>query len=200
MSRDASHRVKILDHDPLTPYKDTIKRQIPETEDIVLSSFLQTAFDEIYTKSEKPPRSCPHCRCAKIALRQRPQQDRPNRMLFQCYDCRAIFTRATGTPFARARINKIDLSLFFKLLAHYRSVTSAASILGVKPLSVTNWIIRIREWLNILDPSGAMESRIRLGMIAAPDLSCPHPDVWITRHISISRLFIRYWWTPLFLF
>ncbi|MCV9909539.1 DUF746 domain-containing protein [Brucella sp. HL-2] len=176
ISGDAPERVRILDHDPLTPYIDTKKRQIPEAEDTVLSNYLQAVFDEIYTSSEEPPRFCPHCRSGATALRQRPQTDRPNRMLFECYDCRSIFTRATGTPFARARINKIDLPLFFKLLAQYKTVTSAASILGVKAFTLTNWIKRVREWLLVLDPSGSMESRIRLGMIAAPDLACPNPE------------------------
>lgn len=183
MKDDRLLGVRILDHDPQTPFMDTSKRRIPDTEDTVLSSYLQSVFDELYSRSEEPPRNCPHCASEATALRQRPQNDRPNRMLFECYDCRSIFTRATGTPFARARINKIDLPLFFKLLAQYKSVTSAATILGVKPFTVTNWIKRIREWLLLLDPSGSMVGRIRLGMVAAPDIECPNPNCRAYGHL-----------------
>lgn len=176
MKDDALLGVRILDHNPLTPFVDTAKRRIPDTEDTVLSSYLQSAFDELYARSEQPPRNCPHCGSEATSLRQRPTKDRPNRMLFECRECRSIFTRATGTPFAKARINKIDLPLLFKLLAQYKSVTSAAHILSVKPFTLTNWIKRIREWLLLLDPSGSMANRIRLGMLAAPDIECPNPE------------------------
>lgn len=82
---------RVYDHDPLTPYTDTLQRRIPDTEDLVLSSFLQAAFDEIYTDSEVPPRFCPHCQSGATTLRQRPTPDRPNRTLFECYV--AIYSR-----------------------------------------------------------------------------------------------------------
>ncbi len=52
MSGDAPKRLRILDHDPLTPYIDTMKRRIPETEDTVWPDYLQSIFEEIYTNSE----------------------------------------------------------------------------------------------------------------------------------------------------
>ena len=145
-------------------------RPIPDTEDKAFSGWLQGQFDEIFSSSEEPPR-CPHCRSDETVLSARAAHPRPVLPVFRCVACEVHFRRTTGTPLSGLKLH--NLPHFVGLLSQQRPVTDAATILGVKPVTVTRWIRRTRQWILHLDPSGHWDAKVRLGMEIRPDIACP---------------------------
>lgn len=161
-----------FDHDPMTPFLETDKRPFPEREDAVLTHILRSAFDELFSLSEIAP-PCPHCDSKETMLFRRASPPRPHVPSFECKSCGSYYRRATGTPMTGVKMQNIDLELFIRLLSRHQSIRHAAQLLEVKAVTVTNWVKRVRDWLLLLDPTGEMEARVRLGTIAYPDLRCP---------------------------
>lgn len=162
----------IFDHDPSVPFVQTDKRFVPEAEDRMLTAFVSAAFDDILSPSEDPP-ACPFCGSAKVILFQRPSPPRKLVPVFRCNECRGHYRRTTGTPMARAKLHALDLEAFIKLLSRPLSLCEAARLLETKPLTITNLMARLYEWLEDLDPEGEIAGRIRLGTMAEPLLVCP---------------------------
>ncbi|MBB6305537.1 DUF746 domain-containing protein [Rhizobium leucaenae] len=156
--------------DPMLPRTGQY-RSIPDTEDKAFSVWLQGQFDEIYSSSETPP-LCPHCQSGQTVLATRAAHPKPVLPVFRCIACDVHFRRTTGTPLWALKFH--NLPQFIGLLSQQRPVTEAAVILGVKPVTVSRWIRRTREWILQLDPSGHWDSKVRLGMEIRPDIACPN--------------------------
>ncbi|MGO4570158.1 DUF746 domain-containing protein [Rhizobium sp. 2YAF20] len=159
--------------DPMMPRMGHY-RPIPDSEDKALTAWLQGQFDEILSLSEAP-RRCPHCGGGETVLSARAADPKPVLPVFRCVACDVHFRRTTGTPLSRLKFH--NLPQFIRLLSQQRPVTDAAAILGVKPVSVTRWIKRTRQWILQLDPSGHWDAKVRLGMEIRPDIVCPHCGV-----------------------
>lgn len=156
--------------DPMMP-RTGHYRPMPDTEDQTFSDWLQGQLDEILSLSETPPR-CPHCRSDGAVLFARAASPKPILPVFRCLSCNLHFRRTTDTPLSGLKFH--NLNQFVRLLSQQRPVTDAAAILGVKPVTVTRWVKRMRQWILLLDPTGHWEARVRLGMEIRPDLACPH--------------------------
>ncbi len=93
---------------------------------------------------------------------------------FGCHGCGRTFTRIVGTPMARLT-RKDALPGFVRLLSQQRPVADAVRHLGLDERIVSNWVKKFRTWLLQLDPSGAYERMVKLGVKRpAPVLYCPH--------------------------
>lgn len=91
---------------------------------------------------------------------------------FRCTACRHQFNRLTGTPLARLR-HADRLPQFVRLLSCQISYKEAAEILEVDYSAIANWTEKFRRWLITLDPTGAWERRVRLGIKPRPLVVCP---------------------------
>lgn len=160
--------------DPRVPLYTKGRRPIPETEDRALTAFVLRALHEARSTSESPPQ-CPHCgsRETLLAVRVHARLPRPT---FLCRQCRRRYNRLTGTPLARLR-HEQKLMEFARLLSQQISYAQAAERLEVDYSAIANWTARFRQWLLQLDPTGAWESRVRIGVKPKPDVPCPRCGV-----------------------
>lgn len=155
--------------DPMIPLADC-SRPFPNTEDRVLTNFLEAEIDDLLSQSEVPP-PCPHCDGNNTVLFARAASPKPVLPVFQCKRCKSHFRRTTGTPLAGLKFH--NLPVFLKLLSQQRPIKDAAKILGVKPMTLSRWVRRIRQWLLTIDTTGYWEAKVRLGMVIGPDIDCP---------------------------
>ena len=152
---------------PLTRKSGPLK---VHTEDAALTRYLVRALKEARSPSLKPP-ACPYCRSRLTILAGRPHARMPM-PAFQCNSCSRRFNRLTGTPLARLR-HADKLFEFVRLLSSQMSYKEAAEILKVDYSAIANWAEKFRTWLLELDPGGALEARVRLGIKPRPLVPCP---------------------------
>lgn len=139
-------------------------------EDPVLTDYLSRAWLEFTSSSPTPVPRCPHC----DGLRVRPRQfGGPNKQLpgYFCHACRRSFNRLTGTPFARLR-NQAKVSGLIPLLSRQATLTQVTERVGMSYEGILSWLLAFRRYALEIDPSGAWEARIRLGMHALPHARC----------------------------
>jgi transposase-like protein len=141
-----------------------------QTEDAALTRYLVRALKEARSPSLKPP-ACPYCWSRLTILAGRPHARMPM-PAFQCNSCSRQFNQLTGTPLARLR-HADKLFEFVRLLSSQISYKEAAEILKVDYSAIANWAEKFRTWLLELDPSGAWEARVLLGIKPRPLVSCP---------------------------
>jgi len=126
------------------------------------------------------------CRCrkrrraARIATTMR--RCLPHARPIQNRSCRCfgVLLRRAFPPHHRPPLSGLkfrNLPQFVGLLSQQRPVTDAAALLGVKPVTVSRWIKRMRQWILHLDPTGQWDAKVRLGMEIRPDIACPHCGV-----------------------
>ncbi|MDR3385121.1 DUF746 domain-containing protein [Cupriavidus basilensis] len=127
--------------------------------DADLTAFLLTAWRKLHSASHRPPQ-CPRCRARKSTYDGTDGSSLP---LFHCGGCRQRFSRLTGTPMARLRLED-KAEAFFNLASQQVSVAEAARRLGIKSETVRHWSIQTRLWLLTLDPQGDWERRVQLGV------------------------------------
>ena len=150
----------------------TRKSKRPHTpgEDAELTRYLTRALKEARSPTLKPI-ACPYCQNRATCLLSRPHPRMPMPS-FRCGSCSRIFNRLTGTPLARLR-HADRLYDFVRLLSAQMSYKEAGEILEVDYSAIANWAEKFRTWLLQLDPTGAWESRVRLGIKPRPVMACP---------------------------
>ncbi|MGO4154908.1 transposase [Cupriavidus sp. YAF13] len=129
------------------------------TSDADLTAFLLAAWRKLQSASHRPPQ-CPRCRARKSTFDGIDGSGLP---LFHCAGCRQRFSRLTGTPMARLRLED-KAEAFFNLASQQVSVAEAARRLGIKSETVRHWSIQARLWLLKLDRQGDWERRVQLGV------------------------------------
>ncbi|MDW3686044.1 DUF746 domain-containing protein [Cupriavidus sp. CV2] len=127
--------------------------------DADLTAFLLSAWRKLNSASRRPPQ-CPRCRARKSTFDGTDGSSLP---LFHCAGCRQRFSRLTGTPMARLRLED-KAEAFFSLASQQVSVAEAARRLGIKSETVRHWSIQTRLWLLTLDRQGDWERRVQLGV------------------------------------
>ncbi|MHA7684203.1 transposase [Cupriavidus sp. PET2-C1] len=128
--------------------------------DADLTAFLLTAWRKLHSASHRPPQ-CPRCRARKSTFDG--IDGSGGLPLFHCAGCRQRFSRLTGTPMARLRLED-KAEAFFNLASQQVSVAEAARRLGIKSETVRHWSIQTRLWLLKLDRQGDWERRVQLGV------------------------------------
>lgn len=82
---------------------------------------------------------------------------------FKCRGCLGYFMRVTNTPMVNPPMRELARRLV-PMLGWRNTFDAAAAELGVAAPQLEEWLPAWRQWLLLLDPSGAMESRVRLGL------------------------------------
>ncbi|RQZ67412.1 DUF746 domain-containing protein [Burkholderia sp. Bp9004] len=141
-----------------------------EAEDPVLTDYLTRAWLELTSSSPTPVPRCPHCDGLRVRSRQ---FDGPKKQLpgYFCHACRRSFNRLTGTPFARLR-NQAKVGGLIPLLSRQTTLTQVTERVGISYEGILSWLLAFRRYVLEIDPSGAWEARIRLGMHALPHAQC----------------------------
>lgn len=130
-----------------------------EAVDHELVDFLEAAWQGLRSNSRLPP-DCPRCGKSGASSCGADKSGLPQ---FLCPTCRRRFNRLTGTPMSRLRPEP-KLRAFFAIVAYHWSIADAARHIGVRTDTIYHWSLQTRLWLLELDPSGAWERRIQLGV------------------------------------
>jgi len=127
--------------------------------DLALADYLLSAWQRLRSPNRRPP-PCPRCGVVGASACGADSSGLPQ---FLCRACGRRFNRLTGTPMARLRPEG-KLRAFFGLASRHWSIAEAARHLGVGADTVHHWSLQTRLWLLQLDPSGAWERRVQLGV------------------------------------
>lgn len=142
-------------------------------ENAALTLLLESAIAKVYSLDPTPP-ACPRCGSHQTqfdGMRPKGSKALPT---FACRGCARRFSRLVGTPLARLT-RKDALPGFIRLLSQQRPIADAVNLLSLDENVVRQWVSRFRCWLMQLDPSGAHESMVKLGLKPpSPVLFCPH--------------------------
>ncbi|WP_247538248.1 DUF746 domain-containing protein [Ralstonia pseudosolanacearum] len=131
-----------------------------QCEDVELSAFLGRHIDAIFSTSAMPD-PCPWCGSPHAECQATPKQGRlPG---FRCRTCRAYFTRASNTPLVHA-VGREHVWRLLPMLGWHASGDAAARAFGMSTSALHDWLRDWRRWLLLLDPSGAMEAKVWLGL------------------------------------
>jgi transposase-like protein len=153
---------------PLTRKSGRLK---VHTEDAALTRYLVRALKEARSFSLKPP-ACPYCRSRLTILAGRPHARMPM-PAFQCNSCSRRFNRLTGTLLAR--LQHADKALRVCAVVVIPNVVQGScrdpegGLFGYRQLGR-----KVSDLLLELDPSGAWEARVRLGIKPRPLVPCPN--------------------------
>lgn len=161
---DAALEVKAQDRRLWSELELPERRQSPgsvdRVEDTVLTRFLLERIEASLSQSTTPP-PCPWC--SSEHTEYHPQQ-RPNGLPgFRCRACLSYFTRISNTPLNGPHLRKHAV-LLTRMLGWRETAKAAALELGVESAVAYRWVFGLRQWLLVLDPSGRMEARVRLGV------------------------------------
>ncbi|NKA93509.1 hypothetical protein GO283_01983 [Ralstonia solanacearum] len=129
-------------------------------DDLELSAFLLERI-EAALRASTTPDPCPWCGSERTEHHPAP---RPSGLpSFRCRACLAYYTRVSNTPltYPNARAQAYRL---VPMLGWRETCAAAAHTLGMHTSTLQTWIHSWRQWLLLLDPSGAMESRVMLGL------------------------------------
>lgn len=133
---------------------------IERHDDHELSAFLVKHVDAALSDNRVPD-PCPWCGSGRTEYHPAP---RPSGLpSFRCRACLAYFTRVSNTPLIHPKAR----ALVWRLLPMlgWKETTEAAVLeLGVTAALLQSWLRAWRQWLLLLDPSGAMEARVWLGL------------------------------------
>ncbi len=131
-----------------------------QREDRSLTAFLLARVGAALSQSTDAD-PCPWCGNAKTEYHP---LKRPNGLPgFKCRGCLAYFMRVTNTPLVTPLMRE-HTRRFVPMLGWRNTAEAAAQSLGVPVAQVEEWLPAWRQWLLLMDPSGAMESRVRLGL------------------------------------
>ncbi|MBN3779992.1 DUF746 domain-containing protein [Burkholderia sp. Ac-20345] len=155
----ASRSLRKLEGIPL-PLRRLPRGTVQRSEDVALSAFLVDQIDKVLS-SDPTPVSCPWCGGDRTGYHP---YRRPSGLPgFRCQSCLAYFTRASNTPLLLPRA-RMHARRFVTLLGWRDGYEAVAQELGVGHKVVRRWVRLWRQWLLLLDPSGDMEQRVRLGI------------------------------------
>ncbi|WP_367188814.1 DUF746 domain-containing protein [Burkholderia sp. Ed8] len=157
---EAKVRDRILWSERELPERWLAPGPVERVEDAVLSAFLLERIETVLSQSTESPQ-CPWC--GSEHTEYHPQR-RPNGLPgFRCRACLSYFTRISNTPLNGPHMRKHSLQLA-RMLGWRETGKAAAIELGVDSAVVNRWVHGLRQWLLVLDPSGGMEARVRLGV------------------------------------
>ncbi len=142
-----------------------------DEDDPVLTTFVMSLWEELYSRADSPVPPCPHCQGTNTRV-----QNRVNRFLrvpyFRCRDCRRNFSRLSGTPLARLRFAD-KMPAFIRLLSQSISLEEASRRLLVDYAALSKWLMRFRELIAQHDPDGVWTARVLLGIKYRLEGACP---------------------------
>ncbi|WP_414144562.1 DUF746 domain-containing protein [Burkholderia stagnalis] len=153
--------------DVLLPPRRLPQGAVQRCEDPVLSAFLLERIDKALSLDPTPV-PCPWCGGERTSYHP---YRRPSGLPgFRCQSCLAYFTRVSNTPLLLPRARE-HARRFISMLGWRESFDAAARELDVGHKVVRRWVRVWRQWLILLDPSGKMETRVRLGVPPQPRMS-----------------------------
>ncbi len=106
-SAGATAQVPATAAGPVFDVRQTIKRQpardyLETDEDIALTAWVMSLWEELRSRDETPVPPCPRCTSGRTTLQNRAGPRRPL-PLFRCRDCRRNYTRMSALPLKRLR-------------------------------------------------------------------------------------------------
>ncbi|CAN2525733.1 DUF746 domain-containing protein [Burkholderia pseudomallei] len=120
--------------------------------------------DIVMSDSHAPIPACPRCGSRHVScfgVRRRVGGRVPQ---FQCQSCEQVFDRTIGTPMDSRDRPLQKIQQLVPLLSRPLSLNAAGEVAHCLPSDVKKLVVTFRVWLLKLDPSGAWESRIKLGV------------------------------------
>lgn len=142
-------------------------------EDPVLSAFLLERIDTALDVGVASG-PCPWCGSERTDFHP---YRRPSGLPgFRCRACLAYFTRVSNTPLVLP-LARTHARRFVTMLGWRESLEAAAQELGVTRKVVGRWTLAWRKWLLVLDPTGVMEARVKLGVPPWPGRSAPSSTI-----------------------
>lgn len=145
------------------PERRRARSRTARIEDAELTAFLLPRVETALGDSREPA-ACPWCGNAHTEYHAAP---RPSGLPgFRCRACLAYFTRVSNTPLTTPVVRSLAHCLI-PMLGWREHNQPAADELGIRPQTLQAWIRAWRQWLLLLDPSGAMEARLLLGIRTA---------------------------------
>ncbi|WP_425953213.1 DUF746 domain-containing protein [Ralstonia pseudosolanacearum] len=136
-------------------------------EDRSLTAFLRTRVDIALSLSTSAC-VCPWCGGGETVFHP---VARPSQLPgFICHGCHVYFMRVSNTPLVHPPMRELALRLV-PILGWKNTIDVASQELGVSADLLQGWVKTWRQWLLQLDPTGGMESRVRLGLpVAEPSV------------------------------
>ncbi|MBN3776277.1 DUF746 domain-containing protein [Burkholderia sp. Ac-20345] len=148
----------------LLPTRRLPRGAVQRGEDAVLSVFLLEQIDKVLS-SDATPVPCPWCGGGRTSYHP---YRRPSGLPgFRCQSCLAYFTRVSNTPLLLPQA-RVHARRFVTMLGWREGFDAAARELDLGHKVVRRWVRAWRQWLILLDPSGEMEARVRLGVPPQP--------------------------------
>lgn len=160
---------------PVFDIGQTIKRQpardyLETDEDVALTVWVTSLWEELRSPDEAPVPPCPHCASWRAGLLSRTGPRNPLPM-FQCSDCGKIYTRMSGSPLQRLR-HPHKTPDFIRLLSLPLPLEEAGRRMHMHYTAVSNWLMRFRELIVRNDPDGVWLPRVKLGLRYRPVGTC----------------------------
>ncbi|MGZ0002751.1 DUF746 domain-containing protein [Burkholderia gladioli] len=144
--------------------------EIGAQEDQTLTARLTREFDELNSRSRRPPQ-CPDCGSRQTRFDECPNGAFPH---FRCANCKTKFTRRRGTPFVNTRVSSLErMRLFVRHLSLPLSIMQVSEVVGTSPGMAQKWRKMFTEFADQLEPNGSLSARFQLG--AEPTAATPCP-------------------------
>ncbi|WP_180964265.1 MULTISPECIES: DUF746 domain-containing protein [Ralstonia] len=142
------------------PQRKITPGPLDQQEDVALTAFLMSWVHEALSPSIAAG-PCPKCASERTAYYE--VMKASGLPSFKCRDCGGYFSRITHSPLLRARARTLAHRLI-PMLGWRNTAETAARALGVNAAWIEASVLAWRKHLMRLDPSGAMESRVRLDL------------------------------------
>jgi transposase-like protein len=160
---------------PVFDASQTIKKQpardyVESEEDVALTAWVMSLWDELRSRDETPVPQCPRCGSGRTALLNRAGPRRPL-PLFQCCDCGRNYTRMSESPLKKLR-HPHKTPDFIRLLSLPLPLNEAGRRMHMDYPAVSNWLMRFRQLIVQNDPEGIWLPRVKLGLRYRPVGTC----------------------------
>jgi transposase-like protein len=147
--------------------------EVGAEEDLILTSRLVRAFDEINSLKITPYPPCAYCGGSNVFTFLSRNWVFPR---FHCRSCLRNFSRRTGTVFAKSKSKNLDLMReSIRYLSLPLSFVQVSDELKVyEEVTIKRWHQYFSLLADQLEPDGSLSSRIRLGVQPTDTTPCPH--------------------------
>ncbi|MGF6609964.1 hypothetical protein OKW45_004886 [Paraburkholderia sp. WSM4175] len=173
---------------PVFDVRQTIKRQpardyLETDEDIALTAWVTSLWEELRSRDETPVPPCPQCASGRTALLNRAGSRRPLPMFqcrdvpvptpadVQCRDCGRTYTCMSESPLKRLR-HPHKTPDFIRLLSQPLPLEEAGRRMHMDYPAVSNWLMWFRQLIAQNDPEGVWLPRVKLGLRYRPLGTC----------------------------
>lgn len=163
----------VIQFDAAQPLTNASRREFADADDPVLTTFVTTLSDALFSRDPFPVPLCPRCSSPQARLHARANNHRTKLPLFRCADCKRFFTRLTGSPLAHLCFPE-RIPAFIRLLSQPLPLEEASRRMGLKYGGMSNWLMRFRQLIAQHDPDGQWIARVKLGILYQPEGACAH--------------------------